>query len=69
MTVKATSNQKDGSTIRAHAILPFVQEDTEASKLTKDNLVTLELLVNPAALTTSAKVKTNVRKISGTQSP
>jgi hypothetical protein len=55
MTIKATSNQKDGSAICARANLPFVQEDAEASKLTKD--------------TASAKVKTNLRKISGTESP
>jgi hypothetical protein len=69
MTIKTASNQKDGSTICAHMILPFVEEEGDASKLTKDNSVTLELLVNPAAPTTSAKVKTNVRKVSSTESP
>jgi hypothetical protein len=69
MTIKATSNQKDGSTICAHAILPFVSEEGDTSKLTKDNLVTLELLVTPAAPTTSAKVKTNVQKASSMESP
>ena len=69
MTIKATSNQKDGSIIRAHVILPFVQEEGDTSKLTKDNSVTLELLVNPAAPATLAKVKTNVRKVSSTESP
>lgn len=69
MTIKATSNQKDGSTIRDHAILPFIVEEGDNSKLTKDDSVTLELLVAPAAPTTSTQVKTNVRKVSGTESP
>ena len=56
MTIKATSNQKDGVYNRASSILPFVQEDPEASKLTKDNLVTLELKVIPTDAD-SAKVK------------
>jgi hypothetical protein len=69
MTIKATSNQKDGSTICSHAILPFLNKEGGSTKLTKDNSVTLELLVNPATLTASAKAKTNVRKVSGTESP
>ena len=68
MITKTISNQKDGNTNQATSILPFVQEDAEASKLAKDNLVTLELKVNPADAD-SAKVKTNVRKASGTESP
>ena len=68
MTIKATSNQKDGIYNRASLILPFVQEDPEVSKLTKDNSVTLELKVDPADADL-AKVKYNIRIVSGTETP
>ena len=63
-----TSDQKDGFINRANSILPFLADEQTATKLTKDNSVTLELKVNPAD-TDSAKIKTNVRKVSGTESP
>jgi hypothetical protein len=68
MSNEATSNKTDGSTFCEHAILPFIEPKGGPSKLTKDNSATLELLVN-IAVATSAKVKTNVRKISGTEAP
>jgi hypothetical protein len=67
MTTK-NSNQKDGFNHQASLILPFVPEDPEASKLTKDNSMTLELRSNPTDQD-SAKVKYNVRIVSGTETP
>jgi hypothetical protein len=68
MTVKATSNKIDGSAIHDFAILPFRKDEGGPTKLTKENSVTLELLVNPTD-DTSAKVKINVWKVAGTESP
>ena len=68
MTIKTNSNQKDGFNHQASSILPFVPEDPEASKLTKDNSVTLELRSIPSAAD-SPKIKYSVRIVSGTETP
>jgi hypothetical protein len=39
MTVKATSNKSDGSTIYDHVIPPFRKDEGRPTKLTKDNVV------------------------------
>ena len=63
-----TSDQKDGFIKRASSILPFLPEEQTATKLTKDNSVTLELRSIPGD-DTSPKVKYSVRIVSGTETP
>ena len=63
-----TSDQKEGFNHRASSILPFLPEEQTATKLTKDNSVTLELRSIPAD-DASPKVKYNVRIVSGTETP
>ena len=63
-----TSDQKDGFINRAGSILPFLPEEQTATKLTKDNSVTLELMSIPGDAT-SPKIKYSVRIISGTETP
>ena len=63
-----TSDQKDGFIHRASSILPFLPEEQTATKLTKDNSVTLELRSIPGDVD-SPKVKYSVRIVSGTETP
>ena len=63
-----TSDQKDGFIHRASSILPFLPEEATATKLTKDNSVTLELRSIPSAVD-SPKIKYSVRIVSGTETP
>ena len=51
-----TSDQKDGFIHRASSILPFLPEEATATKLTKDNSVTLELRSIPSTAD-SPKIK------------
>ena len=63
-----TSNQKDRFIHRASLILPFLPEEQTATKLTKDNSVTLELRSIPGDVD-SPKVKCRVRIASETETP
>ena len=63
-----TSDQKDGFIHRASSILPFLPEEATATKLTKDNSVTLELRSIPSTAD-SPKIKYSVRIVSGTETP
>ena len=63
-----TSDQRDGFIHRASSILPFLPEEATATKLTKDNSVTLELRSIPSTAD-SPKIKYSVRIVSGTETP